>query len=103
MPAYGIAGAFGPTAEAIRACQQNGEAILSHTLFDVRDQHKDVEVREDVVNGQRANAMVEASRDASMVVIATHHREGRIGRRLGPVTHALLHHAHAPVLLVPVD
>lgn len=102
MPVYGIAGAAGPTADAIRVCQQNGEAILSRTLVDVRDEYKDIEVREDVVNGQRAHAMVEASRGASMVVIATHHREGKIGRRLGPVTHALLHHAHAPVLLVPV-
>ncbi|MDI2129524.1 universal stress protein [Yinghuangia seranimata] len=103
LPTYGVAAQPGPTVEAIRTCQQNGETILSRTLGAVRDQHKDVEVNEDVVNDRRAHAMVEASRGASMVVIATRHREGRIGRQIGPVTHALLHHAHAPVLLIPVD
>ncbi|MCF2533822.1 universal stress protein [Yinghuangia soli] len=103
LPVYGVAAQPGPTAEAIRTCQQNGEAILSRTLSEVRDHYKDVLVDEDVVNRRRAHAMVEASKGASMVVIATRHREGRVGRHLGPVTHALLHHAHAPVLLVPVD
>ncbi|UGQ12687.1 universal stress protein [Yinghuangia sp. ASG 101] len=105
MPAYGLAGA-GPTAEAVRMCRENGEAVLTRTLERVRARHGDasdsVDVVEDVVNGGRARVMVEASRDASLVVVATHKRPGRIGRHLGPVTHALLHHAHAPVLLVPI-
>ncbi|WP_436776442.1 universal stress protein [Yinghuangia sp. YIM S09857] len=104
LPVYGIAGgAAGPTADAIRACQQTGETILSQTLASVRDHHKDVEVREDVVNDHRGHAMVKASKDASLVVIATRRRPERLGRHLGPVTHALLHHAHAPVLLIPID
>lgn len=111
MPAYGLAGA-GPTAEAIRMCRENGEVILARTLDRLRERHGgsngqapgggEVEVIGDVVNGGRARIMVEASRDASLVVVATHKRPGRIGRHLGPVTHALLHHAHAPVLLVPI-
>ncbi|HSA52943.1 MAG TPA: universal stress protein, partial [Yinghuangia sp.] len=105
LPAYGLAaaGAVGPTADTIRLCQQNGETIVSQTVSRARDGYPDVEVVEDVVNGPRAQAMVDASRSASLVVVATRRRPGRIGRHLGPVTHALLHHAHAPVLLIPVD
>ncbi|MDI2125453.1 universal stress protein [Yinghuangia seranimata] len=96
----------GPSSEAVRTCQRNGETILSQTLAPVleryEDQYKGVEVTPDVVNAPRATAMVDASETASLVVIATRRRPGRVGRHLGPVTHALLHHSHAPVLLIPV-
>lgn len=103
LPAYGAAAAFAPTADAVRTCEANGEAVLAQTVDPVRESHPDVEAVADVVNGHRARVMVDASRGAAMVVLATHRRPGRVGRQLGPVTHALLHHAHAPVLLVPVD
>ncbi|MDI2124760.1 universal stress protein [Yinghuangia seranimata] len=92
----------GATAEAVRICRRNGEIVLAETLNAVRDRYKDVDVHEEVVNRRHAQAMVEASDGASLVVIATRHRTGFADRHLGPVTHALLHHAHAPVLLVPV-
>ncbi|MEK8173725.1 hypothetical protein NKH77_46780 [Streptomyces sp. M19] len=37
-----------------------------------------------------------------MVVLAVHRPGLRIGMQLGPVTHAVLHHACCPVVLVPV-
>jgi nucleotide-binding universal stress UspA family protein len=103
LPAYGLASQFAPTAEAIRSCEENGEAVLAQAVDPVAERYPEVDLSLSVVNGPRAKVMVDASRDATMVVVATHRRPGRIGRQLGPVTHALLHHAHAPVLLVPVD
>lgn len=102
LPVYGLASQAAPTAEAIRSCEQNGEAILTGTVGPVSERFPDVDHSLTVVNGRRAKVMVDASRDATLVVAATHRRPGRIGRQLGPVTHALLHHAHAPVLLIPV-
>ncbi|WP_329190632.1 universal stress protein [Actinacidiphila glaucinigra] len=63
----------------------------------------DVAVRVDTAPGHAAAALVEASRAADVVVVGAHRREARpLGMRLGPVTHAVLHHAHCPVVLVPI-
>lgn len=103
LPVYGMAAQTGTAAEAARMCRQAGEAVLAKALAAVREDVKDVEVVEDVVMGRRTQVLLDASRSASLVVLATRRRPGRVGRHLGPVTHAMLHHAHAPVLLVPVD
>ncbi|MGO4428886.1 universal stress protein, partial [Streptomyces sp. MCAF7] len=39
----------------------------------------------------------------SVVVLPVHRRAARLGMQLGPVTHAVLHHSHCPVVLVPID
>ena len=69
----------------------------------LREKYPLVRTRVRTVHGGAAGALVEASRAADVVVIAVHRRGGPLALRLGPVTHALLHHAHCPVLLVPVE
>ncbi|WP_436776462.1 universal stress protein [Yinghuangia sp. YIM S09857] len=103
LPVYGLAAQTGTAAEAARMCRQGGKSILAKALAPVRDEYKDVEVVTEVIMGRRTQVLLDASRSASVVVLATHRRHGRLGWHLGPVTHALLHHGHAPVLLVPVD
>ncbi|WP_373465807.1 universal stress protein [Streptomyces sp. V3I8] len=46
---------------------------------------------------------VDASRDARLAVVGRGVRRSSPGPRVGPVTHAVLHHAHAPVAVVPHD
>ncbi|MFF1323610.1 universal stress protein [Streptomyces chartreusis] len=46
---------------------------------------------------------MDASRDAALVVVGRRSRRAQIGGHVGPVTHALLHHAAAPVAVVPHD
>ncbi|MFD8207897.1 universal stress protein [Streptomyces sp. NPDC059695] len=54
-----------------------------------------------VVPGDAAGRLVEGSRDAGLVVVGRHHRH-RLGSLLiGSVAHAVLHHAHCPVAVVP--
>ncbi|MFE1841070.1 universal stress protein [Streptomyces sviceus] len=79
------------------------EAVPGFAVARLRDEHPDVAVDVDSVHGAPARTLVEESVTADLVVIAAHRRKGRLGLQLGPVTHALLHHAHCPVLLVPVD
>ncbi|GAB3125341.1 universal stress protein [Streptomyces calidiresistens] len=67
-----------------------------------RDVHPGIVVQPVHVTGRPAPVLVEASRTASVLILATHRRPRRLGLRLGPVTHAVLQHAHCPVLLVPV-
>ncbi|XMN04566.1 universal stress protein [Streptomyces griseobrunneus] len=54
------------------------------------------------VRGAPAQTLIDASTTSAVVVIAAHHRKSGLGLQLGPVTHALLHHASCHVALVPV-
>jgi nucleotide-binding universal stress UspA family protein len=68
----------------------------------LREAHPEVAADTDSVRGGPARTLLEATEAADLVVIAAHRRRGNLGLQLGPVTHALLHHAHCPVVLVPV-
>ncbi|MER5209003.1 universal stress protein [Streptomyces sp. NPDC002825] len=60
-----------------------------------------VELVPRVVPGDAAGRLVEGSLDAGLVVVGRHHRH-RLGTLLiGSVAHAVLHHAHCPVAVVP--
>ncbi|NUS59292.1 MAG: universal stress protein [Streptomycetaceae bacterium] len=91
----------GVLGDAVDSRRRRGEEILTRAVGPERDAYPDVPVAEEVVEGRRAQAMLDAAKGATMVVVATHPRRGGRGRHLGPVTHALLEHADAPVLLVP--
>ncbi|WP_067461238.1 universal stress protein [Actinomadura macra] len=66
-----------------------------------RKRYPGVEVREEIVQEHPAAALVTASREADLVVAGTHGREGLMIPRSRAVSHALLHHAHCPVAIVP--
>ncbi|MFJ4696069.1 universal stress protein [Streptomyces sp. NPDC088766] len=78
-----------------------------HGLGDVlrpwQDKFPGVEVREQAVIGGAGRHLVHASRDASLVVVGRERRRAPVGGRIGPVTHAVLQHASAPVAVVPHD
>lgn len=53
-----------------------------------------------VEHGQATYVLVTASEQARLVVIGRHRPALRVGSHLGPVTRAVLGHAHCPVLVV---
>jgi nucleotide-binding universal stress UspA family protein len=59
-----------------------------------------VEVVEESRPGKPAHHLVDASREASLVVVGRRVRRSPLGAHIGPVTHAVLHHATAPVAVV---
>ncbi|MFJ9566124.1 universal stress protein [Streptomyces fuscichromogenes] len=77
------------------------EAVPRFGTGRLRDEHPGVLVDIRTVHTGPARALVEATREAAVVVIGAHHRTGPLGRRLGPVAHTLLHRSHCPVVLVP--
>ncbi|MFE0459029.1 universal stress protein [Kitasatospora sp. NPDC058965] len=75
---------------------------LQDALAPWREKFPDVRVAAEVTGRPAGKALVEASRSASLVVVGR--RTPRIGPAvpgLGAVAHAVLHHAHSPVAVVP--
>jgi nucleotide-binding universal stress UspA family protein len=64
--------------------------------------YPEVRVRLRAADGSPASVLTEASHRADLVVVGAHRRvDGRPGTRVGPVAHALAHHADCPVAVVP--
>ena len=76
-------------------------AVPRYTMAELREQHPEVGVETSTVRTRPAHALLEATREAGVVVIGAHRRPDRLGPRLGPVAHTLLHRSHCPVVLVP--
>ncbi|WP_458247746.1 universal stress protein [Streptomyces sp. MAI_2237] len=79
------------------------EAVPRFSLARLQERHPRVGVEARTVRGGPAHALLDATAEASVVVIGAHRRTGRVGPHLGTVAHTLLHHAHCPVVLVPAQ
>ncbi|GHF34612.1 universal stress protein [Streptomyces morookaense] len=85
----------------VRVLAKAAEAVPEFAVAPLRDAYPGVRVRTEALCTGAGHALTEASREADVVVIAAHRASSRLGLQLGPVTHAVLHHAHCPVVLVP--
>ncbi|MFC8274536.1 universal stress protein [Streptomyces sp. NPDC057271] len=65
------------------------------------ERYGDVEVVPVVVPADAAGRLVEGSRRAALVVVGRHRRHRVATLLMGSVAHAVLHHAHCPVAIVP--
>lgn len=78
-------------------------ALVRDAVAPFSREHPEVRVSADELRKSPATALIEASRTAGVLVLSARRAHGRFGLQLGPVTHAALHHAHCPVVLVPTD
>ncbi|MFI2721946.1 universal stress protein [Streptomyces collinus] len=78
-------------------------ATLAAVLRPWKEKFPNVEVVEESRSGSPVNHLVDASRDASLVVVGRRIRRSPFGIHIGSVTHAVLHHATAPVAVVAHD
>ena len=76
-------------------------AELASALRPWRHAFPDVEVVEQVWAGRPGPSLAKATEDAASVAVGRHRRDLPFGSRVGPVAHALLHHARCPVAVVP--
>ncbi|MFB8248915.1 universal stress protein [Streptomyces sp. NPDC055952] len=97
--AYSVAAGWDPREELARA---QAEA-LTEALLPWREKYPDVRVTEESRLGSPAGHLVEAARDASLVVVGRRMRRNPFGVHIGAVTHAVMHHATAPVAVVAHD
>ncbi|MEU6986564.1 universal stress protein [Streptomyces sp. NPDC046324] len=67
------------------------------------ERYRDVEVVPVVVPADAAGRLVDDSRRAALVVVGRHRKHRVATLLMGSVAHAVLHHAHCPVAIVPPD
>ncbi|WP_431783388.1 universal stress protein [Streptomyces chumphonensis] len=65
------------------------------------EKYPGVRVTAQVVSGGPADHLVENAGSAALVVVGRRVRHSPLGTHVGPVALAVLHHAHAPVAVVP--
>ncbi|MEU5643863.1 universal stress protein [Streptomyces milbemycinicus] len=92
-----------PSREDPAARAEREQAGAHQVIAALGEEFEQVRVREHTTHGAPAPALVEASRAADVVVLPVHRGAARLGMQLGPVTHAVLHHSHCPVVLIPID
>ncbi|MDX3714730.1 universal stress protein [Streptomyces europaeiscabiei] len=85
------------------ALAKQDAATLAEVLHPWKEKYPAVEVIEESGSGSPAVHLADASRHASLVVVGRRIRRSPLGAHIGPVTHAVLHHATAPVAVVPHD
>ncbi len=86
--------------------EDNAREVLLQARNDLTaalDQSRPLEVRTEVLYSNVVHALVDASKDARMVVVGSHGR-GALGRfLLGSVSSGVVHHAHCPVAIIHAD
>lgn len=97
--AYGLAMDAGLNDEVSR----EETTALTEALRLWREKHPAIEVALEPRVGSAADHLVDASREASLVVIGRRVRRNALGAHIGPVAHGVLHHAIALVAVVAHD
>ncbi|MFE2675411.1 universal stress protein, partial [Streptomyces hygroscopicus] len=75
-------------------------SVPADVLSPWRAKFPGVEVSEQAVVGSPAGHLVDASAGAALMVVGRFTHGPRPGPRIGPVTHAVLHHSAAPVAVI---
>ncbi|MEK0097198.1 universal stress protein [Streptomyces sp. A475] len=100
---YEYAGSMVPMLDDLTGVAEEQASATSRLLAPLRDEFPGVTVTVDVVRAQSvAGALVDASEQADLLVVGTRRPAHVIGVSLGHVAHAVLHHAHCPVVMLPL-
>lgn len=76
------------------------ESALDRTVDVARTTHPDVVIEREIYSGAAERALIEASSNASMVVVGTRGRTAVAGALMGSVSRDVLHKAQCPVAVV---
>ncbi|WP_327265776.1 universal stress protein [Streptomyces sp. NBC_01232] len=97
-PLVGYGAAYDPRVHA--QLEMSANASLGDVLGTWQDKYPDVAVISRASAGHAANELVARSSEAGLIVVGRRIRRSSIGAHIGPVTHAVLHHAKAPVAVI---
>ncbi|WP_043323289.1 universal stress protein, partial [Micromonospora sp. M42] len=82
------------------ALAEESRRVVAESVAGWSQRYPDVPVRQRSIRGAPARVLVEESKDAQLVVVGAHGRGALGGLLLGSVSHAVLHHAHSPLVIV---
>ncbi|MFI8438258.1 universal stress protein [Streptomyces sp. NPDC079020] len=97
-PLVGYGAAYDPRVHA--QLEMSAKAGLDEMLEPWRERFPGVQVAARVLCGRAAWQLVEAGSDAELVIVGRRIRHSSVGTRIGPIAHAVLHHARAPVAVI---
>ncbi len=81
--------------------QRLSNVLLERTADEARQRAPGVQVRTQLVEGHAADALVDASRDARLLVVGSRGRGGFERMLMGSVSTACAHHTRCPIVIVP--
>lgn len=81
--------------------RHEAERYLDGVLRAPALEYPDIAVRRGIREGAARDALLDAALTADLLVVGARRRHGSLGMQLGPVNHAVLHHAACPVAVVP--
>ena len=85
---------------ALAMARSEASESIEQLLADAVPQHPNVKVRTELAVGYPAEVLINASYEASMLVLGSHGGGGFADMGLGSVAHAVVHHARCPVMLL---
>ncbi|MGR3939053.1 universal stress protein [Streptomyces sp. BRA346] len=100
-PYYAYGMVLEPAVE--REMAKGDAAVLNEVLRPWQQKYPDVEIVEQSRCGSPSLLLIDASHEASLVVVGRRIRRSSVGSQVGTVTHAVLHHSTAPVAVVAHD
>ena len=85
-----------------QAVRGQADQLLEHLLGEVRETVEGIDVHRTVVEDRNpAEALVELSHEADLLVVGARGRGGFSSLLLGSVSHAVVLHARCPVVVIP--
>jgi nucleotide-binding universal stress UspA family protein len=100
LPAIGGAELVAPVIDPDEL-EESARAVLGESIDAAAREHPDVAVQQVVVCGSAAEALIELSHDADLVVVGSRGHGGFAGLLLGSVSQQCVHHASCPVVVIP--
>jgi nucleotide-binding universal stress UspA family protein len=73
---------------------------LMATIADLKKKHSTVEFEAEIVNAPPAQALIDDSKDAALLVVGSRGHGGFAGMLLGSVSSHCISHAHCPVVVL---
>jgi nucleotide-binding universal stress UspA family protein len=100
-PARGIPGEMLSPVYDEALVQDEEKRVLAEALAGWPEKYPDVVVRRRIVHAGVRRTLIDASREAQLIVMGSRGRGGFAGLLLGSASQAVLHHAECPVAIVP--
>lgn len=104
MPSFDLLAApAGPGSADLQTIMEEEQRSAAESLAGFRDRYPDVTIEESVIKESAAKALLNAAKDAALIVVGTHGRGEMMAAVLGSVSQTLLRKANIPVVVVGPD